>query len=244
MFKYIFHSIITILFSCIIGLLIIYVVDKRLSEVKINIPKQKIILNIPKDLNSTSNKDNKSFDITTLSQDEVIENFEPVIENFEPVIEKIQSNFPYKAFDIYNINNLEVDMPKIHEQICIKNPHFNKKESTLYGVTNYKFPCDMNNMEKELFRLKYPKNMTLQDYVNWLWFNSDNISKFSYNDLKNFEKIKHNKHITYSDMKLADCSDSSEYNIDKYFNNIYSSLDPSKQIEDYPIPGYNNDDYR
>ena len=55
----------------------------------------------------------------------------------------------------------------------------NSKDRVLfqdYGPTNYIDPRNMTDIQKETHKNYFPKNMTLQDYVNWLLLNRDNIN--------------------------------------------------------------------
>lgn len=56
--------------------------------------------------------------------------------------------------------------------VCYKNHlHVKDGKNTLctYGVTNYADPKDMSPIDLKMFMLNYPSNMTLQDYINWLY---------------------------------------------------------------------------
>ena len=80
-----------------------------------------------------------------------------------------------------------------NKQICIQNHlHVKDGKSTkcTYGVTNYADPKDMSPVDYKIFILNYPSNMTLQDYINWLYCFVNKEDQLPYNHLKNLEKLK------------------------------------------------------
>ena len=77
--------------------------------------------------------------------------------------------------------------------------HIHKKAGNdtkcTYGLTNYADPKDMSPVDFKIFNLNYPPNMTLQDYVNWLYCYIDKEDQLPYNHLKNLEKLKLGKEL-------------------------------------------------
>lgn len=170
MIIYILILLIVILISYCIGLLIVNIVDKKLDNITIKIPKQDINIKIDKENN-----------------EEIIENFDNHI--YSDNQKKIESkNNPIK----YEMS--QPDIFRKNDNICIKN-HVHK--GCNYGVTNYQDPKDMSYLDRNLFKISYPKNLTLQDYVNWLWIYKNEPSKLSEEHLNNFNKIKKGKMLKY-----------------------------------------------
>lgn len=170
MILYLLILLIVILIAYSIGLLIVNVVDKKLDNITIKIPKQDINIKIDEN-----------------GQQEIVENFDNHLfsENQKELEHK---NEPVK----YEM--LQPDIFKKNENICIKN-HIHK--GCNYGVTNYQDPKDMSYLDKELFKNSYPKNLTLQDYVNWLWLYKNNSKDLSKEHFNNFIKIKNGKILKY-----------------------------------------------
>jgi hypothetical protein len=114
------------------------------------------------------------------------------------------------------------DMP-----VCFKNHEHIKDGSSLdcsYGVTNYADPYDMSPMDHNLFMLNYPRNMTLQDYINWLYCFVGKEDELPYNHLKNLEKMKMGKKLVYEEGVLPPPAYyypplTSEDYFDKMYNN-------------------------
>ena len=76
--------------------------------------------------------------------------------------------------------------------LCFRNhTHGKGAKECQYGPTNYADPRPMRLIEKRTFTLNYPPNMTMQDYVNWLYcFANGGEDQLPYNHLKNLEKLK------------------------------------------------------
>jgi hypothetical protein len=57
----------------------------------------------------------------------------------------------------------------------------------------------MSPIDLRLFTLNYPPNMTMQDYINWLWCFKDMEDQLPYNHLKNLMKIKNGQELIQED---------------------------------------------
>lgn len=136
--------------------------------------------------------------------------------------------------------------------ICYKNHlHVKDGKSTMctYGVTNYADPKDMSPMDLKMFMLNYPSNMTLQDYINWLYSYLDKEDELPYNHLKNLEKLKAGKKLipeegvlpppsyNYPPMSAEDYFDKM-YNVKNEFNIAGPLNSPTG-----PMLGYNYNEY-
>lgn len=277
-FTYIKNILYIIFLAIIIGYILLFILNKYLSKITINIPKHKIYLNVDEDTkdkillqnpniienykNNNNNlkniKNKKNEKIENIKEDdkekhlkekhlfETFETFENrIVDKDDLYSHKIKKNneeFEFKGFDKYDVSLSGIKMDTYYKNKCLK--YFDDDNCLNdYGPMNYKHPKDMDNIEKNIFRIKYPKNMTLQDYVNWLEFNKNEISKLSYCDLKNLNKIKKKIKLNYDDMNLSKCKNNEEYNIDQYYKKLYDNIEPHKNLDTYPLKGYNYDIY-
>lgn len=104
---------------------------------------------------------------------------------------------------------------------CFRNHKHGKK--CQYGPTNYADPRTMSVIEKRSFMLNYPANMTMQDYVNWLYcFANGREDQLPYNHLKNLEKLKKGIPLVKEE---GVCPPSGKYfpplDAEKYFQTMY-----------------------
>jgi hypothetical protein len=140
----------------------------------------------------------------------------------------------------------------VQEKVCFKNHHHHKDGSSkdcTYGVTNYADPRDMSPVDYQIFFLNYPPNMTLQDYINWLWCYRDKKEQLTYNHLRNLEKLEFGKPLI---SQPGICPPPSYYqpplNAEDYFNKMYNQsneFDISAPLHSVtgPMVGYNYKDY-
>lgn len=188
--------ILMIFFILIIGYLfginLINHIDYKLNNIKINIeyPKIENFSNNP--LSPSSNNDKESFKKVIDKKIGKLDSeyYEQMEKNSK--IEGFSNTFDYKKWDIEN--------KKI--QTCVKNHKHVKNRRDLnctYGLTNYPDPSDLTEIDYKLFYLNYPKNMTLQDYINWLYCYIDRENQLPYNHLKNLEKLKLGKELIEED---------------------------------------------
>ena len=136
--------------------------------------------------------------------------------------------------------------------VCYKNHlHVKDGKNTLctYGVTNYADPKDMSPMDLKMFMLNYPSNMTLQDYINWLYSYIGKEDELPYNHLKNLEKLKEGIELVYEEGVLPPPAYnyppmSAEDYFDKMYNvkNEFNIAGPLNS-QTGPMIGYNYDEY-
>ena len=108
---------------------------------------------------------------------------------------------------------------------CLKHNHDNYK--CTYGETNYPNPDTLNDTDRNIFKLNYQDNTTLQDYINWLYLYSDDESSLSYEHYKFYDRLKKGKPLIYikgicppSAKKINKSNDSIEY-----YKNLYGDLE-------------------
>jgi len=231
--------IITVIIAYLFGLVLINIIDNRLKNIHLNVPKQDIIINYPEknDIEKFENKNETKKETKMNTNYYLKKEKDGKIEGF---INK--SDNSYKEWNI----------DKKKTQVCIKNhDHFKNGRdlNCTYGVTNYADPKDMSEMDYKIFNLNYPSNMTLQDYINWLYCYIDKESELPYNHLKNLEKLKAGKELMeeygvlpppsyyYPALKSED-----------YFDKMYSNTNefqiaPPLNSQTGPMLGYNYNEY-
>jgi hypothetical protein len=116
--------------------------------------------------------------------------------------------------------------PHLHEHIKDR-----KSKECFYGVTNYADPKDMSSIDYNIFILNYPPNMTMQDYVNWLWCFKNKKDQLTYNHLRNLEKLELGKPLVYEE---GVCPPPGYYhqpmNAEDYFEKLYNENTNEFQI--------------
>jgi hypothetical protein len=255
MINFLFIFLIIIIISYLLGISLINLIDNRLSKIKINIPKQDIVINYPdKDTNNIEKFQNSNKLDVSINKE---------INNNNNKIKK--TNFDSEYYDQMNndsrvegFSNTEppeykgwkIDKKKI--QVCIKNHNHVKNGKDLnctYGLTNYADPKDMSSIDLNIFILNYPPNLTLQDYINWLYCYIDREDQLPYNHLKNLQKLKQGKELIEEHGILPPPSynypplNSEDY-FDKMYNNINEfNIAPPLNSNTASMIGYNYNDY-
>ena len=236
---------ITIIVAYLFGFTIINMIDKRLSKLNLNSmesfknnDKQKIE-NIEVATTKTYNFQSGDKISKTNFDEEYYKrkNKDSTVEGY--------SNNENNAFKEWNIE-------KKKTQVCIINHKHNKNGSNIkctYGVTNYADPADMSPIDYRIFNLNYPSNITLQDYINWLYCFIDKEDQLPYNHLKNLEKLKMGIELIEEEGVLPPPSyyypplNAKDY-FDKMYNesNEFNIAGPLNSITG-PMLGYNFDEY-
>jgi hypothetical protein len=148
----------------------------------------------PKNIKLNQNDSQEVIYNTNINQEKDLtlpENNDYIIVKKKYLIEKFKENTSidgndgdFKGMSVWNFDYEKHDAIK---NVCFKN-HEHKKCS--YGNTNYADPRTMSIIEKRTFTLSYPPNMTMQDYINWLYSFIGKEDQLPYNHLKNLEKLK------------------------------------------------------
>jgi hypothetical protein len=244
-FNLLFIFIITILIGYIFGITIVSLIDNRLNKFNIkDVKSYESIDNIEDFKNKNKNNEvNREISISRTY-------------NFETGEEiKNKDKEQYKKQDIEGYNNgfyKEWYVETKRTQVCYKNHNHSKDGSSTkcdYGVTNYSDPADMSPIDHKIFNLNYPPNMTLQDYINWLYCFMNKEDQLPYNHLKNLEKLKNGIELIQEEGILPPpgyyypALNAKDY-FDKMYNetnefNIASPLNSTTG----PMLGYNCNDY-
>jgi len=205
-------------------LLILTIIDKKLTGIKINIPKQDIIIDKGNTNNNIEQKENftnndnieygKHIKLSDLSYEtdklsnikgySQLENNSFYINNKDdPVIDHIDEN------DVcYDINGFE-----------------NKKNN--YGRTNFPHPSTMNSFDRKIFKSFYQEGMTLQDYINWLYLHGEDGKemKLPYEHIKYYNEIKKGRKLKYIKGICPPKAKANSYkpNSAEFYQNLYGN---------------------
>jgi len=236
---------ITIIIGYFFGLTIVSVIENKLNQLKIN--------NIENFNNNKKNEEekieisnSKSYNNITGQKIDQKYNFDnEYYRNMNNNIIEGYSNNESDSFKSWSIEKKKL-------QVCCKNHVHNKEGRNLnctYGVTNYADPIDMSSMDYRIFNLNYPPNMTLQDYINWLYCFVGKEDELPYNHLKNLAKIKAGKELIPEEGVLPPPPYYyPSLNAKDYFDKMYSDINEFNiagplNSNTGPMIGYNYDEY-
>ena len=231
--QFIILTLILIFVCYLVGFGLVTMIDNRLSKVSIQLPSQEHVIK----LNDT---------------EETIENFislKTKQNKEEPKTQKKQityNDIGLEGFDNYSPIQKEFELKKedIRNKACMKGD----LNSNQYGMTNYNHPKEMSHVDKVLFMSKYPPNMTLQDYVNWLRCFENNQNDLNYIHTKNLNRIKKGERLDYEENVIPPKYENNKEIKDDYFEKLYlaNGINLSQKIVDSDnskIQGYNYQDY-
>ena len=187
MLSYVLLFLTTVAVAYIVGLTIVNLVDKRLSNISIKVPKQNVTIKLDQPPNQEP--DNAAPLTETFTPNDRPTNFADVAQE----VTDINTPTGTDQFRDYKLRPDLFNQSSPPENVCCFN-HLHKNCS--YGSTNYPDPADMTLMERRAFASAYPTKMTLQDYVNWLWSNKRNPS-LSKEHMTNLDKLKKNVPLKY-----------------------------------------------
>lgn len=92
------------------------------------------------------------------------------------------------------------------------------------GPTNYPDPMSMSEAHRIYFASKYHRNMTVQDYINWLFLQEDG-KQLSIQHFKNLKKIKSGGTLTEQDVPKFPVQDEKWSTAADYFAALYKDQD-------------------
>lgn len=83
---------------------------------------------------------------------------------------------------------------------CLENHVHDKCK---HGHCNHMNPNRMSRIDKDIHMTPYPQNMSMQDYIDWLWCydNENKRMKLCYKDMCNLDKIKERSELSSDDIK-------------------------------------------
>jgi len=223
-------------------------VEQKLNNLNINVQQPKVEVEFPEHFKNPPTKEQVK---TYIIESQKYNNINGETEKIDPEIDKDFSSDPdflFEGFDKHGLKNKDWSVANNQKSshLCFEN-HIHEKCDL--GIMNYADPNDLNKMDYNIFKLNYPPNMTMQDYVNWLYCYEGEEYKLPYNHLKNLEKLK--KNIQLEEKKGICPPPGYEYaplSSEKYFDEMYNINDEfniaSKlNSQTGPLMGYNADEY-
>lgn len=258
-----FVLIIILIIGYLFGLSILNLIDNKLNNIKINFPSNKNIESykniidpeddIPEKKNKIESEDEdknlkeiihyKTYDYKKGTLKHLDKDYYDQM-NKDSLVEGFSHNENDTSFKIWNIE-------KKRTMICIKDhDHIKNGKNTqcTYGITNHADPKDMSPMDLKIFTLNYPSNMTLQDYINWLYCFKNKEDQLPYNHLRNLEKIKMGKELVEEHGILPPPGYYYQpMNAEDYFDKMYSgnefTIASPLNSNTGPMIGFNYGDY-
>jgi len=222
---------------------IIHLIDKKLNNIKINNPN--INVELPKNfLNDLTKEENSTYIVESKKYNNITGKEDKNVKLDDSI--QTESDFLLEGFDQYENKNKSYNNKQKSTHLCLKN---HKHDNCDLGVMNYPDPKDLKEMDFNLFKLNYPPNMTMQDYVNWLYCHEKDEEQLPYNHLKNLYKLK--KNIPLEEIKGI-CPppklEHSPLESNKYFDKLYGVNDEFKIANNLnsqtgPIMAYNSEEY-
>lgn len=235
---------ITIIISYLFGLSLINKIEDKLNNIKINIPQQEILVKYPEQ--KIENFENK----VNIVESKIYNAEQKDIDKIDPELDKDfynNSQLNIEGFEKLKKNNQQSwENPLKSSHICYKNHKHNKCN---LGVMNYADPKDMSSMDYNIFVLTYPSNMTLQDYIHWLWCYDGKEYQLTYNHLKNLQKLKNGEQLFEVKGVLPPPGYEKQLlTSEEYFNKMYAinnefNLAASLNSQTGPMLGANYDQY-
>jgi hypothetical protein len=235
---------ITIIISYLFGLSLINKIEDKLNNIKINIPQQEILVKYPEQ--KIENFENK----VNIVESKVYNKEQNDIDKIDPELDKDfynNSELNIEGFEkLKKSNQQSWENPLKSSHICYKNHKHNKCN---LGVMNYADPKDMSSMDYNIFVLTYPSNMTLQDYIHWLWCYDGKEYQLTYNHLKNLQKLKNGEHLIEVKGVLPPPGyEKQALTSEEYFNKMYAinnefNIAASLNSQTGPMLGANYDQY-
>ena len=235
---------ITIIISYLFGLSLINKIEDKLNNIKINIPQQQILVKYPEQ--KIENFENK----VNIVESKIYNTEQKDIDKIDPELDKDfynNSELNIEGFEkLKKSNQQSWENPLKSSHICYKNHKHNKCN---LGVMNYADPKDMSSMDYNIFVLTYPSNMTLQDYIHWLWCYNGKEYQLTYNHLKNLEKLKNGEQLIEVKGVLPPPGyEKQALTSEEYFNKMYAinnefNIAASLNSQTGPMLGANYDQY-
>jgi hypothetical protein len=185
-----------------IFLLILGIIDKKLTAIKINIPKQDIVINSPVIDNGVHKKTSNNIDYNNYISSNGASNGAST---------ETSTGASYETDKLSNINGYsrnELEPYFLNKPITVvdheddNNVCFKNHEHGVncnYGRTNYPDPNTMNTLDRKIFKTYYQNGLTLQDYISWLYLQEEGgkLNKLPYDHIKYYSELKKGKKLRY-----------------------------------------------
>jgi len=145
-----------------------------------------------------------------------------------PPIDGYSTNENYIYGKYLEDTGVNVIIDDSNNRVCCINHNHDDYKCT-YGTVNFPHPRTLNGIDRKIFKVNYQENMTLQDYINWLFLFTDDESALSYEHYKFYNKLKKGGSLKYikgvcppSARKLNKPITSNEY-----YTNLYDDIENS-----------------
>lgn len=236
MLYYAMLFIIMIFLAYVVGITIVTIIDKHMSNISINLPKNSIVVNIPESFKSNSQNGDSDKE-TNKDSDKETE------KKTDKEINEIDITEGFENIGIFHIIDETTPIQNI-ESICqLNHTHTN----CTYGKMNYPNTSTMSPIDKRYFKYNYQSNLTLQDYINWLWLYEGSEEDLPYIHLKNLYKLKNGDILEYKKNILPPLIKTRTLNTADYFNKLYNSgninLNCPLEESDTCYSGFNYNQY-
>jgi hypothetical protein len=213
---------------------LLFIIDYRLSKVEIHLPKQDVVVRehflSPAPVETVpSSPSAPPVDVIPSNKPKIFELDKAFMT--QDTIAGNSKTFEYKPWDV---------QPK-ETQVCDLN-HVHNNKCTM-GHMNYADPRDMSPIDLKIFILNYPPNMTLQDYIHWLYCYVGQEEKLSYTHLSHLQKLKMGEKLQLEEGKVPPMNQPPMKSED-YFHEMYniSDIDMSSTSQKSWL-GYNEKKY-
>lgn len=251
MWYHIITIFIIVLLSYIIGLTVVGVVDKRLSDISINLPKQNVVVQMPNnvDVNTdfleTKEPISRKKYVPFTSDDKIIEGFTNEVQHYV-------LNNPISGLRGEKCDNMV--KPGVTYNCCYEDHKSNGHKTCQYGTTNYPDPATLTPVDRRYYKYNFQPDFTLQDYVNWLWMYKNTEEDLPYEHLRNLTKLKKGIQISEIPKNIQSIPRNTAVYFDKLYNhedlNMMGPLGSesnylmSANESQYPTPVVNYQKYK
>lgn len=206
-----------LLLAFILGFLILLVVDRRLSQIRITVPKPEVHIQWSKESFESQSEDNSSpkQDVPLSKEEELpSKKEEPITEKYEEPVKTTQDE------------KKKITVKPWTGNISLPNPPAIYGEDH-YGPMNFPFPSEMTDEQRSMFVFGYPADMTTQDYINWLWLYRGQEGNLDLIHLQNLERLKSGRSL--ANIAPPAPRQAAPINPQDYFERQYPSLHQASQ---------------
>jgi len=248
---------ILLLLAFILGFLILLVIDRRLSQIRIQVPKPEVSIvynqnsqepftvqttepntKTETEINTSTNTDTEetsdSNPNTETEKNTTDENPNTNTEETTKKEEEPEKKRPVTQQIKHTPNNPIISSFTNQKKKWSGNisapPPPSVYASEEYGAMNYPFPSQMTEEQRQAFLLGYPPDMTIQDYMNWLWLYRGQESLLDLVHLQNLERIQAGRSL--AQLRPPPPSQAAPLNAQDYFERQYPSLQNKNGNED------------
>lgn len=225
----------------VLFLLLLNIINQKISSIKIETPSNNNIIDVDKIKNDIKEQFSSYINSNLEKEKSKNEDSNDFSHHLKYETDTMNS---LTGFSLYENEPYYLKKKKVivdhhdDDEVCYVKPTNNSEHLNYkYGRTNYPNPYTMNGMDRKIFKNFYQDGMTLQDYVNWLQLHDDdgeNI-KLDYEHMKFYKAIKKGQKLKYikgicppNAKKVNKVSDSAEFYQNLYQNDIEDEIKNTK----------------